>query len=316
MIDLSVIIVNWNTKEYLKECLESLYKEKKHFSIEIFVVDNASSDGSSEMVNVNFPQATLIENDENVGFARANNQAIRECGGKYVLLINPDTVVLGNCLENMLNFMEKHPDAGAAGCKIFNVKGELEPFRTAKRFPTPLTKFYVDMHLDRLFPKIKHFGRYSMVGWDRNDIREIDVLSGAFMFVRRKAIQDVGLLDERFFLLAEDIDWCRRIKQKNWKILLNPYAEIIHHSGKAIDRVKIARLNNAIFSHILYFEKHHKKYASLVFRVLRSITHVCKAAFWLFKLLIGKERKLAWSHSIAHFKAIFYCFSARTGFKE
>jgi len=312
MIDLSVILVSWNTREHLKECLGSLYREKKNISCEVFVVDNASTDGSREMIRSNYPQVVLIENHSNVGFAKANNQALRKCSGKYVLLLNPDTEVLRSCLENMLDFMEKHPDAGAAGCRILNSKGELEPFRTAKRFPTPLTKFFVDMHMDRLLPKIKLLGQYSMVGWDRSDTREVDVLSGAFMFIRREVILDVGLLDERFFLLAEDIDWCWRIKHKNWKILFNPHAEIIHHAGKAIDQVPFVRLKNAILSHLLYFEKYHKRYDVVVFRFLQSITHVSKAVFWLCKFLSGKKPIYAWKNSKAHFKAFYYCFAART----
>jgi GT2 family glycosyltransferase len=314
MLDLSIIIVNWNTKENLKECLDSLHVKKLDFSFEVIVVDNASSDGSGKMVSKRYPQVLLLANEENVGFSRANNQAIELCRGRYVLLLNPDTVVLGSCLERMLDFMEKHPEAGAAGCKILNTRGELEPFRSAKRFPTPLTKFFVDLQWDRLFPRIRLFGQYSMMDWDRSEEKEIDVLSGAFMFVRKKIIQEVGLLDESFFLLAEDIDWCRRIKQGNWKILFNPDAEIIHHSGKAIDQVVSTRLKNAIFSHLLYFEKHNRRIDPIVFRFLQSITHLFKTIFWLYKFMLGPDKKSALERLRAHFKAIFYCFCVRTGY--
>lgn len=316
MLDVSIIIVNWNTKKYLRECLKSIYKEIKSLPCEVLVVDNASSDGSSDMVKEEFPQALLLMNQENVGFAKANNQSIRECRGKYILLLNPDTVVLDGCIKNMLDFMERHPDVGAAGGRILSPEKEVELFRSAKRFPTPFLKFCVDIHLDRIFPRIKLFGRFSMIGWDRNDEREVDVLSGAFMFVRKKTIEEVGLLDERFFLLAEDVDWCRRIKQKNWKIKFNPKAEIIHSGGKSIDQVKRTRLENDILSHLLYFKKHHGWFACLYFRILSGLTYLIKTAYWIFRLLFRTNRKLALNNSISQFGAMMYSFTVSTKLKR
>lgn len=313
MLDLSIIIVSWNTKEYLKGCLESVEKEKKELSCEVFVVDNASSDGSSEMVNIEFPQVVLHANEKNVGFAKANNQAIQKSRGKYILLLNPDTVVLDGCLTKLFEFMEKHPDVGASGGRILNPDGEVELFRSAKRFPTPLTKFYVDVHLDKIFPWVRIFGKYAITGWDRDDVREVDVLSGAFMFVRREIIQDVGLLDESFFLLAEDLDWCRRIKQKKWKISFNPEAQIIHYGGKSIDQVKLTRMKNEIHSHLLYFQKHHTGFAVFQYRVLAGFTNLLKTIFWIFKYIFGKNRNQASTNLKTHFQAILYCFLFRTG---
>lgn len=312
-LDLSIIIVSWNTKEYLKGCLKSVEKEKKELSCEVFVVDNASSDGSPEMVKKEFPQVILHANENNVGFARANNQAIQGCRGRYILLLNPDTVVLDSCLKKMFEFMEKHPDVGASGGRILNPEGKVDLFRSAKRFPTPLSKFYVDVHLDKIFPWIRFFGKYAIAGWKRDDVREVDVLSGAFMFVRSETIQDVGLLDESFFLLAEDLDWCRRIKQKNWKISFNPEAQIIHYGGKSIDQIKLTRLKNEIHSHSLYFQKHHRGFAVFQYRVLTGFANFLKTIYWIIRYIFGKNRKQASINLKAHFHSILYCFQFRTG---
>lgn len=316
MLDLSIIIVNWNTKDLLKECLKSIYKETEDILFEIYVVDNASSDGSSKMIKEGFPRVNLIENKKNVGFSIANNQAIKLGKGNYILLLNPDTVVLNRCLEKMLEFMEGHPGVGAAGCKIFDSSGNVDYFRSAKRFPTPFTRFFVDLSLDKMFPKIKLFGKYSMTGWDRNDVREVDVLSGAFMFMRRETIEDVGLLDENFFILAEDIDLCYRIKKNNWKIMFNPDAKIIHHIGQSIDRVKMTRLKNAIYSNLLYFQKHHNAFASLSFRVLTSISNLIKTFKWIGRFLFKGDKSLSASNIRSHLQAFFLCFTTKTGYKK
>jgi GT2 family glycosyltransferase len=316
-LDISIIIVNWNAKNYLRDCLNSVFRQEyPGLSYEVFVVDNGSSDASTEMVKRQFPQVKIIANSQNYGFSAANNQAIKRSRGKYILLLNPDTVVLKGCMNRMTEFMDHHPEAGAAGCKILNTKGEVDNFGSARRFPTPLTKFFFDIHLDKLFPGSKLFGKYAISDWDRNEVREIDVLTGAFMFVRRKAIREAGLLDESFFLLAEDIDWCFRIKKKNWKILFNPDAQIIHHLGKSIDQVKLTRLKNAILGNLTYFQKHHNRWDCLTFRVLTSLTNLIKMKKWIFKLLFSKNRRLALENVKAYFLAVFLSFSLKTNWKE
>jgi len=304
--DVSIVIVSWNVRRYLKACLESIYENKTDLMLEVYVVDNASSDGSAEMLKSRFPQVTLLENKANVGFAAAGNQAIRESNGRYIFLLNPDCILMKNTIRKMFDFMEKHPDSGASGGRILNPDGEIEAFRTAKRFPTPLTKFFVDVHLDKIFPKVLFFGSYSIGGWSRNEVKEIDVLSGAFMFIRRETIDEVGLLDERFFLLAEDIDWCRRIKQHEWKILFNPEAGIIHYGGKSIDQDKQMRLRNEIFSHSLYFEKHHGRLASFRYNVLSALTNLFKTSYWIFQYVLGNNREMASGNIRAYIRAVFF----------
>jgi GT2 family glycosyltransferase len=212
--------------------------------------------------------------------------------------------------------MENHPDVGASGGKILNPEGNVEPFRSAKSFPTPLSKFFVDIHLDKIFPGIRFFGRYSLTGWDREDAREVDVLSGAFLFIRKETVENVGLLDERFFLLAEDLDWCRRIKQKDWKIMFNPEVAIIHHGGKSIDQVKLTRIKNEIYSHLLYFRKHHGGFAVLQYRWLAGFTNILKTKYWILRYILGKNRKLSSGNVRAYFRAIGYCFSFPSEWKR
>lgn len=316
-LDLSIIIVNWNAKEYLRDCLASIFdKENSGISFEVFMVDNASSDGSVVMTNHEFPLVKAISNNRNVGFSKANNQAIILSRGRYVLLLNPDTVVLSGCLQKMLDFMDNHPETGAAGCKILNTDGEVDYFGSARRFPTPLTKFFFETHMDKTFPRSKLFGKYSMTDWARNDVREIDVLTGAFMFVRRETIDDVDLLDEDFFLLAEDIDWCYRIKEKNWKILFNPDAKIIHHLGKSIDQVKLTRLRNAILGNLTYFQKHHNLWDCFSFRVLTSLANLLKMIIWINKLIFSKNRRLALDNTKSYFQAIFLSFFLKSDWKK
>jgi GT2 family glycosyltransferase len=312
-VDLSIIIVSWNVKKYLKTCLNSIYKKDLGLTLEVYVVDNASSDESAGMVKTEFPQVILVENKTNVGFAAANNQALRESKGQYILLLNPDCILLNGTIRKMYDFMENHPDVGASGGRILNPEGEVEPFRSAKRFPTPLSKFFVDIHLDRIFLWPLFFGKYSIAGWDRDDVKEVEVLSGAFMFVRRETVEEVGILDERFFLLAEDIDWCRRIKQKNWKILFNPDAEIMHYGGKSIDQAKQTRLRHEIYSHSLYFKKHHGRFVSIQYRALSALTNLLKTNYWMMKYILGNDRKIALINVKAHFHAIFYSLSFSSG---
>lgn len=316
ILDLSIIIVSWNTKQYLRKCVKSVYREIPDISFEIFVVDNASEDGSSDMVRKEFPHVKLVCNEENVGFAKANNQAIEQSRGRYILLLNPDTEIMGNCLGIMFKFMEFHPDVGASGCKFFDGNGQLNHFRSAKKFPTPWTRFFHEISLDRKFPGIKLFGSFSMMDWDRGDEREIDVVSGAFLFIRRDTIEEVGLLDERYFLLAEDIDWCYRTKKKGWKIMFNPDARIIHHGGKSIDQSKITRVKHAIFSNLLYFQKHHSRFDSLSFRFLTSLSNLMKLISWIFKFLFFKNKKFSLKNIETHMKAIFLSFTIKTGYKR
>jgi len=264
-LDLSIIIVSWNVRDLLLDCLNSVYAETKGVSFEVFVVDNASSDGSAEMVEQEFPQVKLIRNQENLGFAKANNQAIRQSKGRYVLLLNPDTVVVNDALANMIPFMEAHQDVGAVGPRLLNPDGTVQLW-CGGSFPTPLTEFFRLAKLSYLFPKSRIFGRRLMSFWDRNDTREVDLLSGACMMVRREAINQVGLMDEDFFMYADDVEWCYRIKKAGWKIYLYSDAEIIHLVGQSMLQSADKMAVEAYKSMYLFFKKHYALVSALFFR--------------------------------------------------
>lgn len=235
-MDLSIIIVNYCTYDLTKQTIESIIKKNYPFKYEIYVVDNASYDGSLEKLQRDFFKEMkddlikFIANTENKGFAFANNLAINQSSAKYVLLLNPDTIVVGDCLEKCIDHIETDDSIGALGCKIVLPDGTLD--KACKRsFPDVNASFYKMTGLSYLFPKSKRFGKYNLSYLDENAVHEVDCLTGAFMLVRSEAINQVGLLDEKFFMYGEDIDWCYRIKSSGWKIIYYGNALIIHYKG-------------------------------------------------------------------------------------
>jgi len=230
-MELSVIIVNWNTKDLLCQCLDSLNQVVKKIEMEIFVVDNGSMDGSGEAVRKRFPEVKLVENQLNLGFAKANNQALTLSKGKYVFLLNPDTQVKEGAIEKMLSFMQSHPEAGAVGAQLLNSDGSKQ--NSIANFPSLATEFLNKSLLRWLFPQ-KFPGKEK----DYFDPIEVDSVIGACMMVRRGAIDNVGLLDEDYFLFLEETDWCYRMKKAGWKIYHIPQAEIFHFQGKSAEANK------------------------------------------------------------------------------
>jgi GT2 family glycosyltransferase len=228
-LDVSVIIVSWNTRDILRECLRSVHDHTKGGSFEVIVVDNASADGSAAMVRAEFPAVRLIENRDNRGFAAANNQALPHAGGRYVLLLNPDTLILDHAIDAMVGYMDAHPRVGCAGCQVLENRDTVQ--MTCFRFPSPLNILLSLTGLDRLFPRSRLFGRYWMRWWDRRSEREVDVVSGMFMLVRRDVIDRIGPMDEDYFIYAEEADWCYRMRQAGWSRVFTPVARIVHRDG-------------------------------------------------------------------------------------
>ena len=212
MIKLSIIIVNFNVKQYLRELLTSLKEASKDISSEIIVVDNHSVDGSQHMVKSEFSEVKLIENSVNTGFAKGCNIGIKQSCGEFILLINPDTIVEKDTLERMLIFFEDHNDCGAAGCKILNPDGTLQ-LACRRSFPTPVSALLKLTGLSSLFPKNRFFGKYNLSYLPENEIAEVDAVSGSFMMFRREIIDRIGYLDESYFMYGEDLDFCYRIKE-------------------------------------------------------------------------------------------------------
>jgi hypothetical protein len=238
MLDLSIIIVNYNTRDLLHDCLTSIYHSQGNFTFNVVVVDNASPDNSGAMVTTEFPQAILIANPVNSGFAVANNLGLRQVGFNnegspqadapgFALLLNPDTILPPTALADMLAFMKAHPEAGAAGPRLVRPDGSLD-LACRRAFPTPEVSFYRMVGLSKLFPHSRRFGRYNMTFVDPDELIEVDSVVGAFMLVRREAITQAGLLDETYFMYGEDLDWAYQIKAHGWKIYYNPAVTVTH----------------------------------------------------------------------------------------
>lgn len=262
-MDLSIIIVNYNTKELTLQCISSIYESNtKKNSFEIFVVDNNSSDGSVEAIKQQFKKVILIENKDNVGFSKANNQAIRQAKGEYILLLNSDTIVQENTLSIMLQYMQQNNDVGAAGCEVLLQDGKLD-IACHRGFPTPSASFYYMLGLAKKYPNNPKFNQYHKSYLNMREIHEIDCLVGAFMIVRAETIQQVGMLDESFFMYGEDIDWCYRIKEAGWKIVYNPTVSIIHYKG-ASSRKKPVKIVYEFHRAMFIFHKKHyaQKYSA------------------------------------------------------
>lgn len=260
--DLSIIIVNYRTYNLTKKTIESVINEKHPFSYNIYVVDNASGDGSLEKLQEDFKSQVdegvlkFIENSKNSGFSHANNKALRLSSSEYVLLLNSDTKVHDDCLEKCLNYMVGDGKIGALGCKILLPDGELDK-ACRRSFPTPAVSFYRMTGLSFLFPKSKRFGRYNLTYLDEDGTYEVDSLSGAFMLVRMDAINQIGPLDEDFFMYGEDIDWCYRIKQVGWKVVYHGAATITHFKGGSGRQGKaLYEFYNAMK---LFYDKHYRK---------------------------------------------------------
>lgn len=263
-MDLSIIIVNFNTKKLTLECIQSIYDSNLSYKYEIFVVDNRSSDGSVDAIQKAFPHVHVIANKENVGFSKANNQAILESQGSYVLLLNSDTIVMENTLSYTIDFMNENKDVGATGCKVLLPDGNLDK-ACHRGFPTPEASFYYMTGLAKKFPNNPRFNSYHKSYLNMDETHEIDCLVGAFMMVRREAIKEVGILDETYFMYGEDIDWCYRIKEAGWRIYYTPQVSIVHYKG-ASSRKKPFKIVYEFHRAMFLFHKMHfaKKYSRMV----------------------------------------------------
>jgi len=231
MMDLSIIIVNWNTKEYLLPCLKSIFKGGQGTGWEVIVVDNGTRDGSREEVKKVFPSARLIENEKNFGFAKAANQGLQKASGRYALLLNPDTQVENGAIERLVSFMDAHSDVGVAGAQLLNADGTKQ--NSIANFPSLGTELLNKSLLRWLFPT-----KFPGKGRNYSEPIEVDSVIGACMMVRRDTLDQVGLLDEDYFLFLEETDWCYRMKKAGWKIYHVPQAEIYHFQGKSAETVK------------------------------------------------------------------------------
>jgi GT2 family glycosyltransferase len=288
-MDLSVIIVNWNTCKITCDCLKSVYEQTAINKLEVIVIDNLSTDDSVRMIKEKFPQVILIENPENKGFAAANNQGMAVASGRYVLFLNSDTIVLDNAIAKTVAFADSHPDVAVVGCRVLNRDRTLQ--NTCFMSPSILNMLLSSCYLYKLFPKSRFFGRERMSWWDRSDVREVDVVTGCFLLVRREAMDQVGLLDERFFIYGEETDWCYRFKKAGWKILFTPSAEIIHLGGASTRQVSSEMFLQYTKSMLLFFKKHKSWFSYRIACVLLALCFSLRAPYWLGRAICEKNTR-------------------------
>lgn len=255
--DVSVIIVSWNCLQLLRDCLASISSQAAGLSLEVFVVDNASKDGTVEMLSREFPDVIVIANKENRGFAAANNQALAIARAPYLLLLNPDTVILDHAIEKTVRFADENPDVGIVGPRVLENESRVQ--RTCFSFQNPWNVFLVESGLHRIAPHSRILGAPELGWWNRDCMVDVDVVSGMYMLVRRTAMQQVGLLDEAFFVYGEEADWCRRFSRAGWRRVFIPQAEIIHRDGgsKSTEQVSVRMFVQMQKSTLIYQRKHH-----------------------------------------------------------
>lgn len=266
LLDVSIVIVSWNVRALLEKCLRSIYRSlaEAHILAEVIVVDNASRDGSAEMVAQDFPQATILPNEANLGFTKANNQGIVLAKGRYVLMLNPDTEIMPDALHSLLEYADAHPDVGVIGPKLVFPDGSVQSSR--RRFPTLLTGCLESTVLQRYFPDHPALERYYVLDAPDDEIQEVDWVVGACMLVRHEVIDRVGAFDERFFMYSEELDWCYRIKRAGWKVVYFPASQVVHHEAKSSEQNLLAR--NIYFhdSKCRFFGKHYGVWQELLLR--------------------------------------------------
>lgn len=259
---LSIVIVSWNTCDLLDKCIASIYAYPLDGDFEIWVVDNASVDGSSELVGRKYPEVHLILSPKNLGFARANNLAIRESTGKYVLLLNPDTEIKPGALVTLVRFMEENTQAGGAGPYLLNPDGTLQI--SCYPLPTLSRELWRLFHLDAFYP----FGTYKQEYWDPNQVRRVGVLKGACMILRHTALDEVGLMDEDYFMYTEEVDLCYRFTKGGWPLYWVPQASIVHYGGQSVHQVSAEMFLHLYKSKIVYIRKHYGRLASWIFKLI------------------------------------------------
>jgi GT2 family glycosyltransferase len=289
-MDISVIIVSWNANRYLDQCLCSVFNECKGLDVEVIVVDNASTDGSPEMVADKYPSVQLIKQNENTGFAKANNIGMKVSKGKYLFLINSDVIVKENCIRKLFLFLQNNPEVGMVGPRVYYPDGRFQ--RSSMKFCNLWNSSCVAFGISNLFPKSKIFGGYEM-GWiDWENTFEVDVLNGCFWAIRREAYKEVGGLDERFFMYGEDLDWCKRFSAANWKRIYYHQAEAIHYGGGSSANKPLKFYIEMIRANLQCFQKHHGLIQLKIFLLISIIHNYIRAIGYSLVSVFNKNNKM------------------------
>lgn len=272
-MDVSIITVGWNSEQFLKEQLRSVFSSSRDVSLEVFVVDNNSSDDTVKMVSAEFPDVHVIANDANLGFAKANNQAIKNAKGRYVLLLNPDMRVEHSTISNMVKFMDAHPEAGVGGCHLVDQNGETLPH--VRKFPTAWDQSLIMLKVPHLIPSV--LNSYLMKDFDYTKEAEVDSIRGSFFMIRKEVIEKLGGLDERYFIWFEEVDYCKQVWEAGWKVMYTPAARCVDYVGRSFSLVSGLKKQKYFTDSMLkYFKKWHKGSA------------------WIIALLRPKALAMAW----------------------
>ncbi len=291
MVQLSVIIVNTNEEHVLRPCLRSLYEQVRDIDVEVIVVDNASTDQSVPMLRQNYPQVRILLNERNLGFAAANNVGIRKATGNYVLLLNPDTEILNGAIQKTVRFMEDHPTVGIAGCRLRYPSGRVQP--SVRSFPSLSNLFYESTFLYRVFPRSKAIGRYYMSYFDYQSDLEVDWVCGAFFMIRRSVIEQVGILDERFYMYTEEVDYCFRARKAGYHIWFFAGAEIVHHwGGPNVSNKRLVYWGHR--SQLLFLRKHFAGIERIGCEALKYFGVLVRIFVYLAGGLVLFNRRLVW----------------------
>jgi N-acetylglucosaminyl-diphospho-decaprenol L-rhamnosyltransferase len=300
-IDLSIIIVSWNVCDLLRKCLKSIEQGKSDLNIEVIVVDNASSDGSQNMVRDEFPTVKIDAQSENVGFPRGNNLGLENAKGRYFLLLNPDTEVVDDALSILVQYLEDHPAVGLVAGQLLNPDETIQS--SIRRFPTVATGLFESTWLQGLAPR-RLLDRYYFADAPTDTAVEVDWVVGACMMVRKELIEQVGLLDEAYYMYSEELDWCKRIKSDGWQIVYLPTAQIIHHAGKSSEQAVPERHVNFQRAKLRYFRKYHGSLVTLLIRVVLLANYFEQLIIELIKGLFGHKRDMRRQRVAAYWKVL------------
>ncbi len=293
-IDLSIIIVSWNVRDLLRDCINSIVIGRGDLNVELIIVDSASSDGSMQMIQSDFPQQQfpwiqLIACNENVGFPRGNNIGLETAVGRTILLLNPDTVILGTALSQMVAYMDANPDIGVLGPQLLNPDKSVQSSR--RRFPTMATAFFESTWLEPYAPT-KLLQNYYAQDIPDDGVADVDWVMGAAMLVPAGVVAQIGGMDEAYFMYSEELDWCRRIKDAGWRVVYFPEAQIIHYTGKSSEQAVTARHINFNRAKLRYFRKYHGRFPTTVLRLFLLCNYLWQIIVEGLKGLLGHKRPL------------------------
>ena len=306
VIDLSIVIVSWNVREFLRSCLSSIFDHQGDLLIEVIVVDNASSDGSAQMIRDDYSWVNLVACDENVGFPKGNNIGLRHATGRYQMLLNPDTKIIGDALSKMVDYLAENEGVGIVGGQLLNSDGTIQSSR--RRFPSVATAVFESTWFQPYAPN-KMMSQYYAEDLPLDSPVEVDWLVGACLMTRREVIDQVGMMDEAYFMYSEELDWCRRIKESGWRIVYLPEAQIIHHVGKSSEQAGTERHVNFQRAKLRYFRKYHGRFATALLRGILLFNYLWQLILEVGKGLIGNRRSLRWQRARAYWRVL------RTGLK-